>query len=357
LLHFAASAGLRPLGLAEFWWERGEVGEVGEEEEVEEWGSSRRRSGQFYGACRERCQPIRGHPPVVDPVSGRGHPPVVALVSGRDNPPVVDPILAMFDPPLGHNKPEPLRILYQDPWLIVVDKPAGLLSVPGRRQWDSVVSRLRCGPGLGRTIGAENEPDGPEDLRAVHRLDQETSGVLVIARDRASHRHLSQQFHDRRIEKIYFAIVRGQIQPQSGTIDLPLWGDPQQRPRQVVHNQRGKPSQTQYQVQEIFPYHGQIYSRLELRPQTGRTHQLRVHLADPLGLGSAIVGDRLYGNSPSHDRQPPDRLGNAAVTEAATTPAQQPWGDRLHLHAHRLSFTHPHTGQPLEITAPPPRSI
>jgi len=268
--------------------------------------------------------------------------------------------------------PEIVEILYQDPWLIVVNKPAGLLSVPGRRQWDSVVSRLQWQQVQERKIGSEGlqmgqiQPDRiqmgqiqREPLQAVHRLDQDTSGVLVLARDRASHRHLSQQFHDRTVTKLYLAIVPGTLQAQQGTIDLPLWGDPHQRPRQVINHQRGKPSQTQYQVQRIFQSQGQTYSSLELWPQTGRTHQLRVHLADPLGLGAAIVGDRLYGELCGHDRQQPDRQNDfavtAAITEAITAQAQQPWGDRLHLHAHLLRLTHPHTGQPLAITAPPPQ--
>lgn len=199
-----------------------------------------------------------------------------------------------------------LPIIYDDEYLIAVDKPAGLLSVPGRTidLQDSVLTRLR-----------ELYPD----LYAVHRLDRDTSGILLLARDKLTYRHLSQQFHDRQVRKIYEAILGGIIEREQGSIDLPLWGDPLDRPRQKVDFNLGKSSLTKFQVV------GQIdeYTRIEFFPVTGRTHQLRVHAADPRGLGVCILGDGLYGCQ-------------ADV-------------ERLHLHARELSFIHPQTLERISI--------
>jgi tRNA pseudouridine32 synthase/23S rRNA pseudouridine746 synthase len=209
---------------------------------------------------------------------------------------------AVIDQPPG-------PILYEDGYLIAVDKPAGLLSVPGRygHRQDSVLSRLR-----------HQLPAGAW-LSPVHRLDQDTSGILLLARDTDTHRALSQQFQQRTVKKVYEAVVEGQIANPTGTIDLPLWGNPHHRPRQTVDGQRGKPSQTTYRL-----LHQSVdTARVEFRPLTGRTHQLRVHAAHPQGLGTPIRGDRLYGKA-------------------------QPY-QRLHLHARELQVCHPHNGQTLYL--------
>ncbi|MEH1882735.1 RluA family pseudouridine synthase [Nostoc sp.] len=274
LLHYAATHNLKPLAMAEFWWGASSINQD-------------KIQGEFYGACAERCQPLMGF-----------------LLSGlKPNPP------APFSAREGGEVTLP--ILYEDEWLIAVNKPAGLLSVPGRysdRQ-DSVLSRLR-----------HLLPDGMA-LASVHRLDRETSGILLLARDRQTHRQLSQQFQQRQVHKVYEAILSGVAIAEQGVIDLPLWGDPENRPYQKVDWQHGKPSLTQFQVMA----REQDYSRVEFTPLTGRTHQLRVHAADPRGLGIAILGDRLYG------------------CDAATS--------RLYLHARELSFEHPQLEKILHLQA------
>ena len=295
LLHAAANYGLKPLAMAEFWWgpPQGD-----------------KRCGEFYGACTDRCQPIMGF-----------------LLSGLSA-----QVLQTTDIPVGANgglplpNPSPqsvsLRVLYQDPWLIAVDKPAGLLSVPGRyrdRQ-DSVLTRLRF------PLGSLRESALPEGafLQPVHRLDQDTSGVLLLALDAATHRQLCQQFEQRQVQKTYQAIVVGDVAASSGIIDLPLWGDPTQRPRQQVNWQHGKPSQTKF---EVLRREGEL-TRIAFYPLTGRTHQLRVHAAHPQGLNTPIWGDRLYGHS-------------------------EP-GQRLHLHAQKLQFTHPYRKDAIALDAAAP---
>ncbi|PSB31484.1 RluA family pseudouridine synthase [Chlorogloea sp. CCALA 695] len=246
LLHYAATIGLKPLAIAEFWWGSPSIDKV---------------QGQFYGACEERCQPLMGF-----------------LLSGLPSAPIVNDT--------------PLTILYEDEWLIAVNKPPKLLSVPGRysRGNESVAGLL--------------------GLATVHRLDYETSGILLLARDRATHRHLSIQFQQRKVRKVYEAILAGVVNSESGTINLPLWGDPTNRPYQKVDFTLGKPSLTQYKL--LTTTNGR--SRLEFLPLTGRSHQLRVHSVDKQGLGLPILGDLLYG-----------------CTEAK----------RLHLHARKLCFEHP----------------
>lgn len=214
-----------------------------------------------------------------------------------------------------------LPILYQDEALIVVDKPAGLLSVPGRRYHlqDSVLSRLRY------------QLPNCSFLQPVHRLDQETSGLLVIAIAADAHATLSQQFAQRQVHKIYEAILSRPINrfcgspadSLSGIVELPLWSNPENRPRQTVDFQRGKPSRTDFKV--LTP--GEK-PRVELTPRTGRTHQLRVHAAHLEGLNAPILGDALYGSSKLKER--------------------------LHLHAAALEFVHPVTGAGLRFSSTAP---
>ncbi len=285
LLHTAAQYGLEPLAMAEFWWGPAQ---------------GDRRAGEFYGACADRCQPIMGF-----------------LLSGLSA-----QVLQTATIPAGAHPAAPLHpcqgleitVLYQDPWLIAVEKPAGLLSVPGRYRdrADSALSRLRL------TL-----PEGAF-LQPVHRLDQDTSGLLLLALDADTHRQLSQQFAQRQVAKTYQAIVVGQVAKSSGIIDLPLWGDPTQRPRQQVNWPQGKPSQTRF---EVLHREGD-FTRIAFYPLTGRTHQLRVHAAHPQGLNAPIAGDRLYGHS-------------------------EP-GQRLHLHAQSLQFTHPHSQAAILINSAVP---
>jgi len=287
LLHYAATQSLKPLAMAEFWWGASSANQ----DKVQ---------GKFYGACAERCQPLMGF-----------------LLSGlKPNPPAPFPmreggVLSPSPSRGGVWQEVTLPIVYEDEWLIAVNKPAGLLSVPGRycdRQ-DSVLSRLR-----------NLLPDGMA-LAAVHRLDQETSGILLLARDRQTHRQLSWQFQQRQVHKVYEAVLSGSVTADQGVIDLPLWGDPENRPHQQVDWQRGKPSLTHFRVigREAD------YTRVEFMPLTGRTHQLRVHAADSRGLGVVILGDRFYGCR--------------AVAS------------RLHLHARELRFEHPQLGQTLHLQA------
>ncbi|MBD2466403.1 RluA family pseudouridine synthase [Nostoc sp. FACHB-145] len=262
LLHYAATHHLKPLAMAEFWWGSSSGDKV---------------QGQFYEACAERCQPLMGF-----------------LLSGMGQ--------------------ELWRetIIYEDEWLIAVNKPAGLLSVPGRYQQtqDSVLNRLR-----------QLLPDGMA-LMTVHRLDQDTSGILLIARDRQTYKQLSQQFQQRQVHKIYEAILAGSITTDQGLIELPLWGDPENRPYQQVNWQHGKPSLTRFQV---ISQEGD-YTRVKFMPLTGRTHQLRVHAL--VGLGVMILGDRLYGCCANVNR--------------------------LHLHAREIIFQHPHSGKTLHLQTKTP---
>ena len=277
LLHHAATQGLKPLAMAEFWW--GPSPPKGDKVQ-----------GEFYGACAERCQPLMGFLLSGLALGGATHAAKGWVVTSKD------PARMLH---LGSE--QPLSIIYEDEGLIAVDKPAGLLSVPGRyydRQ-DSVLTRLR-----------HELPDGMA-LMPVHRLDQETSGILLVAKDKQTYRHLSQQFQQRTVHKVYEAILAGSVLPEQGVIELPLGGDPCDRPYQKVDWQHGKPSMTRFQVIKKT----ENWTRLEFFPVTGRTHQIRVHAADPQGLGVPVLGDRLYGCS--------------AVV------------DRLHLHARELSFRHP----------------
>ncbi len=270
LLHYAASHQLTPIALAEFWWGKNTLDKA---------------QGEFYGACEDRCQPLMGF-----------------MLSG-------------LTAPIKFSLP----IIYEDKYLVAIDKPPGLLSVPGRylKTQDSVTTRLR-------QFLADDE------IYPVHRLDRDTSGILLLARDKSTYRHLSQQFAQRAVYKVYEAILDGEIDQTEGTIDLPLSGNPSDRPRQIVDPQHGKPSLTKFQVLAKIG----TYTRIELIPLTGRTHQLRVHAADFQGLGVAILGDRLYGC------QGEGEGGTGGLGDWGTGRV----GDRLYLHARELTFAHPTLG-------------
>lgn len=199
------------------------------------------------------------------------------------------------------------ELLYQDEALLILNKPAGLLSVPGRGE-----DKQLC-------LASWVQQLYPE-ARVVHRLDMATSGIMVMARSLEVQRHLQRQFEQRRVSKRYIAVVEGRLSSPEGEVDLPLAADWPNRPRQKVDPVKGKPSLTRYRHLEYFA--DQDSSRVVLEPVTGRSHQLRVHMQ---ALGHPIVGDRLYGG-----------------------PVQQ--ADRLLLHAEAISFRHPLGTDTLNLT-------
>lgn len=266
LLNYAFNNGLHPVCMAEFWWGASPVGEV-------------RHHGHFYPACRSKCKPI-----------------LEFMLQGLD----VEP--NRLEQPMGNGEVE---VVYDDQWLTVLNKPSGMLTVPGKALDDSLLSRYR---------EAHPEAVGPI---VVHRLDQETSGLVVFAKDKATHKALQQQFEAHSVKKRYIALLDGIVTRDEGVIDLPLRPDVDDRPRQRVDHEHGKPAITRYHVLERRGGH----TLIALQPLTGRTHQLRVHCSHPLGLNCPIVGDRLYGRASS----------------------------RLMLHAQSLTIVHPATGRPLAV--------
>ncbi|HJV25766.1 MAG TPA: RluA family pseudouridine synthase [Aromatoleum sp.] len=201
-------------------------------------------------------------------------------------------------------------ILYSDDALIVADKPAGLLSVPGRGEHlrDCLAVRVQA-------LFA--------DALIVHRLDRDTSGLIVLARGAEMHRRMSMAFEKRTVGKRYLAQVHGHVDHEGGEIDLPLIVDWENRPRQMVDPVRGRRALTRYRVLAREGAGVDAISRVELEPVTGRSHQLRVHL---MTIGHAILGDSLYAPPESAERHP-----------------------RLHLHAARIEFMHPQTQQPMSF--------
>lgn len=199
-----------------------------------------------------------------------------------------------------------LEIIYQDEYLIAVNKPGGLLSVPGlgEKNQDSVATRMQA-------INSE--------VKIVHRLDCLTSGIMLLAVGIKMQRELSRQFHDRKINKQYVAEVRGVLSEQQGIIDIPMRGDPDDRPRQIIDYQQGKASKTEWSVIGIDGDR----TRLLLKPVTGRTHQLRIHC---MAIGHIIVGDTLYG----------DEI--------------EKYEKMMLLHAETISFFHPATGEAMTLT-------
>lgn len=207
----------------------------------------------------------------------------------------------------------PLRIVHADAHCLVVDKPSGLLSVPGRGEAgrDCLFARVQA---------------QHSDALVVHRLDMATSGLMLFARGADAQRRLSRAFAAREIGKRYVAVVAGCVTPEEGEIDLPLIADWPNRPKQKIDHTTGRRSVTRYRVTAVDePAHA---SRLELEPVTGRAHQLRVHL---LAIGHPILGDALYADAATQARAP-----------------------RLLLHASRLQFAHPATGEPLQFDSPAP---
>ena len=259
----------KPIAMAEFWWGNSPKNEV-------------RHHGYYYPACKGKCEPILRH-----------------MLQGLE----VEANPMQQEAERGNEK---LNIVYEDQWLLIINKPAGMLSVPGKERQTSIYDLARK---------AYPEAEGP---MIVHRLDMATSGLLIIAKDKKTHQHLQAQFKNRSIRKKYIALLDGIVPEDEGTLELPLCPNPLDRPRQMVDTQYGKPAITYYQVLERTDK----YTRIAFYPHTGRTHQLRVHAAHPSGLHCPIIGDELYGKK--------DR--------------------RLYLHAESIEFTHPVNGQSMCIT-------
>lgn len=270
LLQQAYLHGWKPIAMAEFWWGDSPKTEI-------------RHHGHYYPACKGKCEPILQH--------------MLQGLQVEEN-----PMLKRMQVPSKN-----LEIVYEDPWLSVINKPAGMLSVPGKEDAVSVYSLMR---------EQYPEADGP---LMVHRLDMATSGLMLIAKTKRIHQNLQAQFKNRLVRKRYIALLEGIVPKDKGTVDLPLCLNPLDRPRQMVHTEHGKPAITDYQVLERPD--GKR-TRIAFYPRTGRTHQLRIHAAHPLGLHCPIIGDELYGKK----------------------------ADRLYLHAEYLEFTHPITGKTVRIT-------
>jgi len=267
LLQYAFEHQLTPICMAEFWWGAPARSEI-------------RKHGNFYPACQGKCQPILAH--------------MLCGMEVDTNPLLQQPI------PLSE-----LAIIYQDEHLVVVNKPAELLSVPGKNIQDSVYTRIKT-----------MFPQATGSL-IVHRLDMATSGLLMLALNPRAHKNLQQQFINKEVSKRYIAVIDGILKETTGRIQLPLLTDINDRPRQLVCDLNGKYAETLWQVIE----YKNNQTRVMLTPITGRTHQLRVHCAHSKGLNMPIIGDGLYGAS----------------------------ANRLHLHAQNLSFKHPITKELLNF--------
>ena len=266
LLQFAFANGYKPLAMAEFWWGAAPKSEI-------------RKHKHYYPACTGKCKPILAH-----------------MLEGM----LVDenPFLRI---PEGSRE---LEIVYEDESLVVVNKPAGLLSVPGKEIRESVYTRLK-------DVLGDTEP------LIVHRLDMDTSGLLVVAKTEQAHKHIQRQFMQGKVRKRYRALLSKEIEESEGEINLPLTADLFNRPRQLVCFKTGKRSITKWKT--IKKYNDM--TKVDFWPLTGRTHQLRMHSAHELGLNAPIVGDDLYGTV----------------------------AKRMYLHAAHLEFTHPKTKEKISF--------
>lgn len=281
LLQYAYLHQLKPLAMAEFWWGDSPKNEV-------------RHHGYYYPSCKGKCEPILKH-----------------MLHG----------LEVERNPLAEDvhKDTDLEIIFEDEWLVVVNKPAGMLSVPGKEEeMDSVYQRLKV---------KYPEASGP---MIVHRLDMATSGLLLVAKTKDVHQHLQAQFESRSIKKRYIALLDGRVtlneetrkeegteKTATGRIKLPLSLNPLDRPRQMVDEELGKEAITEYRILKCTDK----YTRIAFYPLTGRTHQLRVHAAHSKGLNCPIIGDELYGKR----------------------------ADRLYLHAEYIEFRHPIYGDIISV--------
>ena len=285
LLQAAYRLGLEPLAMAEFWWGPSNPGHY-------------KQPGAFFPACHSKCRPILGF-----------------MLQGLN---------VESDPALHYEQAlKPVRIVWEDEYLAVIEKPEGWCSIPGKSDQANLFDEaLRLWPGIEGSI-------------IVHRLDQDTSGVMVIAKSARIHRALSQQFERREVQKRYVALLEKRPTPApsregrgeaGGSIQLPIGPDLDNMPHQRVDWEHGKEAVTHYNIIGTEERCGIAVTRVVFHPQTGRTHQLRVHSASPEGLNAPILGDRLYGRV----------------------------ADRLYLHAEAIDFTHPVTHTPLHFEVPCP---
>lgn len=281
LLQSAYLRGWHPEAIAEYWYGRPKNGEI-------------RIHGRHYPACRGKCLPI-----------------LIWMLQGLSiNPPLnSERLLPRVETP---------EIIYENRWFCVVSKPSGMLSVPGKGTEISVQEWLE-------------KKYGPElQVKVAHRLDQDTSGVLIATFGQVSYKEMQRLFASRQVKKTYIAVLEGDYQSQgisrAGRIELPISPDLLDRPRQRIDIENGKEAITDYKFIGIS--NGRSY--IEFYPITGRTHQLRVHAASEEGLGMPIIGDRLYGRNTETDKE------------------------RLHLHAKGLEFTFPIDGSHYHFESPLP---
>ncbi|NQX85524.1 MAG: RluA family pseudouridine synthase [Flavobacteriaceae bacterium] len=272
LFQYAYEHNMKPICMAEFWWGVSPKSEI-------------RKHKQFYPSCRGKCEPILGH-----------------MMQGLD---VEDNPMKQFVTYDGD-----LEVLYEDDYLLLVNKPHEFLSVPGKTISESVYTKMKS-----------YLPDAKGPL-LVHRLDMSTSGILLVAKNEKTHKNLQKQFINRTVKKRYVALLNGDINVKSGYVELPLRVDFNHRPRQLVCYEHGKSAKTRFDV--ISKVDGK--TRVYFYPISGRTHQLRVHAAHQNGLDTPIVGDDLYGVK----------------------------GERLHLHAECLEFEHPVKRERMRITCDVP---
>ncbi len=228
-----------------------------------------------------------------------------------------------------------IDVLYIDESILVISKPAGTVSVP-----DSIENG-------NRSVKAMLSADYGE-LWAVHRLDRDTSGVMVFARDTGTHRTLSLLFEGREVRKVYHALVEGHPRWMERSISAPLTVDADRYHRTIVDHDAGKPATTHFRVLEKFARGAKRYALVEARPETGRTHQIRVHL---MTLGSPVVMDRLYGNSV------PILLSDIKRNYRGDPESERPLLDRLGLHAFQLAFRHPRRNDDMQFEAPYPKDF
>ena len=268
LLQYAYKEGLKPICMAEFWWGESPKNLI-------------RHHEQFYPACRGKCKPV-----------------LTWMMQGLD----VDP-----SPEETNTSHLGAEIVYEDEAVVVVNKPSGMLSMPGRQETYSVA-----------TWAEERWPGS----MVAHRLDMSTSGIILVAKTEEAYHALQEQFTERVIKKKYFAIVEGIPKNEHGIVNLPLSSDPMNRPCQIVDHEHGKQAITEYRILATR----QDYTLLALWPHTGRTHQLRMHCAHHEGLGCPILGDELYGRK----------------------------AERLYLQAQAITFVHPVTNKRMHFELPYP---
>ncbi|MEN8824787.1 MAG: pseudouridine synthase [Wenyingzhuangia sp.] len=269
LLQYAFQNQLTPICMAEFWWGKSPNSEI-------------RKHKIFYPACQGKCKPILNH-----------------MLKGM----LLDTDPLLKNPAIGKE----LEYLYEDQYMVVVNKPSEFLSVPGKTIDDSVYLRIK-----------QKYPKATGPL-IVHRLDMSTSGIMILALDIDTYKKLQRQFIKRQVKKRYLAILDGIVERNNGTIELPLRLDVEDRPRQLVCYEHGKKAKTIWKVIDRT----ENKTKIHLYPITGRTHQLRVHASHPEGLNTPIIGDDLYGSK----------------------------GRRLLLHAEHITLHHPETKEEISFSA------